>query len=78
MSSKRKIKILLLSFISTVILSGAIDVSAKMVKISEGAYVSDITEQPNDIDVQMPKNSILLQGSLPSSYGVSTSKPVYD
>lgn len=78
MSSKRKIKILLLSFISTVILSGAIDVSAKMVKISEGAYVSDITEQPNDIDVQMPKNSILSQGSLPSSYGVSTNKSVYN
>ena len=77
MSGKRMIKILLLSFIGTVILSGTINTSAKMVKIAKGAYVSDIIEQPNDIDVQMPKNNILAQESLPSSYGVSTSKPVY-
>lgn len=78
MSGKRTIKILLLSFISPVILSGTIDVSAKMVKIAEGVYVSDITEQPDDREIQMPQNSILAQESLPSSYGISTSKSVYN
>lgn len=52
MSGKRTIKILLFSFISTVILSGTIDVSAKMVKIAEGVYVSDITEQPDEREIR--------------------------
>lgn len=79
MRNKRTITLLfLLSLMSIIILSGTIDISAKMIEITEGAYVSDIIEQSNDIDVQMPKNNILTQDCLPSNYGINTSKSIYD
>lgn len=78
MSSKRTITLLfLLSLISITTLLTITEVSAKMVRIAGEVYVSDALDTPNDRNVQMPKNSILVQENLPSSYGVSTSKPVY-
>ena len=78
MSNKRTRILFLLGLISTIVLLEITDISAKMVKVAEGAYVSDILDTSNDRKVQMPKNNILTQENLPSSYGVSTSKQVYN
>lgn len=76
MNKNRIFKILFLSMIG--ILLCHIQVSANMSEESKNIPVCNGTEELASSDIQMPRSNILSYVSLPSKYGIDTSKTVYN
>lgn len=79
MRGKSTLKILvILSLITIGISFSYIKVSANEMEMAEGRYIYNGTEERMNNNIQIPRNYISAYVSLPSSYGISTSKTVYN